>query len=213
MGALSEAEVVPEPPRWIEWGVAGQALGKGEPSGDRFSIREFAGGVLLGVVDGLGHGPEAAAAAAIAVDTLEHHPEEPVVPLVRRCHEALRGTRGVALSIASIDAVDHTMNWLAVGNVEAVLVRGGRGVASGSERILLRGGVIGYQLPLLRASITPVRAGDMLVFATDGIRSEFAQALNPLDQPLQAAERILAEYGKDSDDALVLVARYLGGSA
>jgi serine phosphatase RsbU (regulator of sigma subunit) len=213
MDALSRAEVVAQAPRWIEWGVAGKALGKDEPSGDQFSIRQFGGGVLLGVVDGLGHGLEAAAAAGIAVDTLEHHPEEPIVPLVRRCHEALRGTRGVAMSVASIDAVDGTMSWLAVGNVEGVLIRGEQEKVERSERILLRGGVIGYQLPSLRASITPVRAGDTLAFATDGIRSDFAEGLRPLGSPQGNAEEILAKYGKGSDDALVLVARYLGGRA
>jgi negative regulator of sigma-B (phosphoserine phosphatase) len=211
MGSLSGAEVAHKSPRWIEWGTAGRALDEGERSGDRFSIGQFPGGVLLGVVDGLGHGPEAADAAAIAVDTLERHPEEPVVPLVRRCHEALRGTRGVAMSVASIDAIDGTMSWVAVGNVDGVLVRGDPGTASRSERILLRGGVIGYQLPTLRPSISPVRPGDLLVFATDGIRSEFAEGLSPLAPPQRTAEWVLAHYGKDSDDALILVARYLGG--
>jgi negative regulator of sigma-B (phosphoserine phosphatase) len=213
MDALTGAEALAEVPQWVEWGVAGRALSGGEPSGDRHTIRQFVGGVLLGVVDGLGHGPEAADVAGIAVDTLEHYPEEPIVPLVRRCHEALRGTRGVAMSLASIDVVDGTMSWIAVGNVEAVLIRGEPEAVARSERIVLRGGVIGYQLPLLRASITAVQAGDTVVFATDGIRSDFADGLTPFGSPQLNAEEILAEYGKLSDDALVLVARYLGRGA
>jgi negative regulator of sigma-B (phosphoserine phosphatase) len=211
MGALSSAEAVADAHRWIEWATAGRALGEGEPSGDQYVVRQFAGGVLLGVLDGLGHGREAADAADAAVDTLEQHPEEPIVPLVRRCHEALRGSRGVAMSLASIDSVDHSMTWIAVGNVEGVLHRRDAGAVVRWERLLLRGGVIGYQLPSLRASLTSVRTGDMLVFATDGLRSDFAEAIDPLASPRRNAERLLAEYARGTDDALVLVARYLGG--
>jgi phosphoserine phosphatase RsbX len=211
MGALRSAEVVADAHRWIEWGTAGRALGEGEPSGDQHVVRQFAGGVLLGVVDGLGHGREAADAAGIAVETLERHADEPVVPLVRRCHDALRGSRGVAMSLASIDSVDNSMAWIAVGNVEGVLHRHDTGVVLRWERLLLRGGVIGYQLPALRASITSVRAGDMLVFATDGLRSDFAEAIDALASPGDNAERILAGFSKGTDDALVLVARYQGG--
>jgi negative regulator of sigma-B (phosphoserine phosphatase) len=211
MDALSAAEAVAGAQRWIEWGAAGRALSDGEPSGDQYAVRQFAGGVLLGVVDGLGHGPEAADAAGTAVDTLEQHPQDPIVPLVHRCHEALRGSRGVAMSLASIDSVDHSMTWIAVGNVEGVLYRRDAGEVVRWERLLLRGGVIGYQLPALRASITSVRTGDMLTFATDGLRSDFAEAVDLLASPAENAERILAEFSRGTDDALVLVARYLGG--
>jgi negative regulator of sigma-B (phosphoserine phosphatase) len=213
MGALRSAEAVADAHRWIEWGTAGRALGDGEPSGDNHVVRQFAGGVLLGVVDGLGHGREAAAAAGIAVETLERHAEEPVVPLVRRCHDALRGSRGVAMSLASIDSVDNSMTWIAVGNVEAVLLRRDAGAAVKWERLLLRGGVIGYQLPALRASLTSVRAGDMLILATDGLRSDFAEAIDAQASPGRNAESILGGFSKGTDDALVLVARYMGGRA
>jgi serine phosphatase RsbU (regulator of sigma subunit) len=35
--------------------------------------------------------------------------------------------------------------------------------------VLLRSGVVGYQLPTLRASTLPIAPGDLLIFATDGI--------------------------------------------
>jgi hypothetical protein len=54
----------------------------------------------------------------------------------------------------------------------------------------------------------PMKEGDTLIFVTDGIRSGFARGLSTGDPPQLMANRILAEYGKGSDDALVLVARY-----
>jgi hypothetical protein len=52
-------------------------------------VAPFDSGVLLGAVDGLGHGAEAAAAACAAVTLLEAHRSEPVVDLVLRCHAGL----------------------------------------------------------------------------------------------------------------------------
>jgi negative regulator of sigma-B (phosphoserine phosphatase) len=50
----------------------------------------------------------------------------------------------------------------------------------------------------------------VLVFATDGVRSDFS-TYSPLGRDVQdTADAMLARYGKQTDDALVLVARYLG---
>jgi hypothetical protein len=114
------------------------------------------------------------------------------------------------ISLAAFNAVDETMTWVGVGNVEGVLLRADPTVDPRYESLLLRNGVVGSRLPLLHASIVPVMRGDTLVFATDGIRSEFTQCLALGDGPQQLADRVLAKYAKGTDDALVLVARYVG---
>jgi negative regulator of sigma-B (phosphoserine phosphatase) len=171
-------------------------------------VKPFPDGVLVAVVDGLGHGPEAAAAAAQAVRTLESHPEQPVISLAKQCHEALRSTRGAVMSLASYSARESTMIWLGVGNVEGVLLRPDK-KHDRHESLLLRGGVLGTQLPTLTAAVIPVRWGDILILATDGIRSEFARDVIVTDPVQTIADRILAEHIKGTDDALVLVLRYL----
>jgi phosphoserine phosphatase RsbX len=50
------------------------------------------------------------------------------------------------------------------------------------------------------------------VLATDGIRSRFADAIDAREPPRRIAARVLAEHARDSDDALVLVARYTGAA-
>ena len=37
----------------------------------------------------------------------------------------------------------------------------------------MRGGVVGYELPIVQASVTAIAPGDVLIFATDGIRPSF----------------------------------------
>ena len=166
--------------------------------------------MLVAALDGIGHGDEAASAANGARAILEAHAGEPVIALIKRCHEGLRATRGVAMSIASFDGPHSLITWLGVGNVQGVLLRRGSKPAAAEESLLLRGGVVGVQLPSLQAAVLPISIGDTLVFATDGISVDFSRRLARNYPPQPAAESILAQHGKATDDALVLVARYVG---
>jgi hypothetical protein len=191
--------------RLIAWAVASRPFPGESRSGDLHLVEPFSGGVLLAAVDGLGHGPEAGDAAAATTAILASHAGEPIAPLVQRCHQALMATRGVAMSLASVSAKDHTMSWLGVGNVEALLLR-----ASGKhrpQRLLLRGGVVGFRLPRLLAATVHVEESDVLVFATDGVTSGFWEAVRMTEPPGQIADGILARFARDTDDALALVAR------
>lgn len=189
----------------IERGIATMPLRGQAVSGDGYTIKPFSNGILMAVVDGLGHGYEAAAASDIVIATLNTYAHEPIIPLVRRCHEALKGTRGVVMSIASFNLLDKTMAWLGVGNIEGMLLRAN----SKRESLLLRGGVLGYQLPTLKESVIPVMQGDTLIFVTDGIRSDFEKGLKLNDKPQQIADSILSQFARGTDDALVLVVRYI----
>jgi len=75
-----------------------------------------------------------------------------------------------------------------------------------------RGGVVGYVLPALRPGRVRLQRDDVLVLATDGVRPVFGGWPSPSEAPAAVAERILDAQARESDDALVLVARYRGGS-
>lgn len=197
----------------IDWGVASVALPGEAESGDLHLVRPVAGGVLVAVVDGLGHGAEAATAARLAVATLGSHAHESPLSLFEHCHRALKGTRGVVMSLASFGRRDASIAWLGVGNVDGVLMRvivadGARARSS----LVTRGGIVGSELPRLQPEVLPLAAGDTLIFATDGIREGFVEGLPTDATPQQQADYILARHRKGTDDALVLVARYRGHS-
>src|SRR2546427_7621110 len=84
----------------IEWGVATLALPGEAQSGDLHLVKPVGTAVLVAVVDGLGHGAQAATAAQAAVAALERHATESPVPLIQRCHPALQGTRRAVMSLA-----------------------------------------------------------------------------------------------------------------
>ncbi|MBI4459402.1 MAG: SpoIIE family protein phosphatase [Acidobacteria bacterium] len=180
-------------------------------SGDRYVVVPTKTGMLIAVIDGVGHGAEAAEAAKMAAGVVERHAaEDSIIALVKRCDEAMRATRGAVMSLASFNAEDHTVTWLSVGNVEGVLLRADSQAIPQRESVVMRGGVVGFRLPTLQAVVMPVYPGDVLIFATDGIASGFDLDISP-SAPLQdIADNICSQHTKGSDDALVLVARYFG---
>jgi hypothetical protein len=157
-----------------------------------------------------------------------------MVALLSRCHEALAGTRGVVMTLTSVRAAENQLTWLGVGNIEAALLRAGRPSPASSECVLLRGtpaagtppelasgradwvllrgGIVGYRIPALRPITRALSPGDLLIFATDGIRSGFVEGTERSASPQALADQILERHFKGNDDALVLVVRYVGSN-
>lgn len=191
----------------VEYGVAKYVLpGQGE-SGDHHLVWCNRNGILIAAIDGIGHGAEAASVSKTAAALIRGSADEPIISLVERCHEKLRSTRGVVLSLAFVDPEHGMMTWLGVGNVQGVLMRSDARNGNAQELLLLRAGVVGAQLPALQATVLPIGKGDTLFFATDGIRSGFPATLSARENPQRAADRILEQYRSGNDDALVLVTR------
>lgn len=193
----------------LDWAFAARRLAGEAVSGDLHVVRMFEGGALAAAIDGLGHGVEAAEAARTAAEVLSRCPDRPVTDLIQLCHQALKPTRGVAMSLASFDFRRDVMSWVGVGDVEGML----SSVAGARQGLVLRNGVVGYQLSSLRITELSVARGDTLIFATDGVRREFTGAVANRRPPQEIADEIFARHGKVTDDVLVLVVRYLGGAS
>jgi negative regulator of sigma-B (phosphoserine phosphatase) len=167
--------------------------------------------MLLAVVDGLGHGPEAAAASRLAARVLISDASLEPAELMQRCHQALRGSRGAAMLIVSLLFAPSRFSWAGVGNVEGFRVRRTSGVGNGREALISAGGVVGYLLPTQRRRDASLEPGDLFVLASDGISPGFMEALTSTGEADDIAQAILAAHARPTDDALVLVARYDGG--
>ena len=196
--------------RTIEWGVATRCRSGEATSGDVAVVHLLPEGVLIAGIDGVGHGSEAARAARRAAAVMRESGGEDLVCLVERCHSALRGTRGAALSVAFVSATESRMTWLGVGNVEGRVLSGDPAETRPKGSLALGRGVPGHELPTVRAATLAVVPGDVLVLATDGVDAGFADSLELSGTSQAISDRILADHGKRSDDALVVVVRYLG---
>jgi len=114
---------IPKERTLIDWSVAAQPISGETVSGDLHLVIPFDDRVLVAVIDGVGHGAEAAAAARAAADILLNYAGESTSSLIQRCHQALLLTRGVVLTVAKLNPAENTMTWLGVGNVEGRLLR------------------------------------------------------------------------------------------
>src|SRR5260221_8742093 len=170
-------------PSTIEWGVASRALAGQPSSGDLNVVKSFPNGVLVAALDGIGHGEEAASAALVAKTILEAHPEESVIELIGRCHEGLRATRGVAMSVASFNLSEALITWVGVGNVEAVLLRPGLAGAPAEESLLLRAAGGGAHVPSPPADVFPLSVGHPLILSTHALRIGLTPQLPPHHPP------------------------------
>jgi len=197
----------------VEWGLAAERMPGETALGDQATVIALPRRALIGVVDGAGHGRDAEQAANIAVNVIEHFPERTVTELMALCHDALRSTRGVVMSLASIDAATSTMTWVGVGDVETIVTHELPGAGFKPVPMIPQAGILGYRLPKLQPRTVQLTPGVTAVFATDGVDIGFMHNLRPVGAPDRVAERILTAHGKGNDDALVLVARYTGSGA
>jgi phosphoserine phosphatase RsbX len=177
-------------------------------SGDLCLIKRVGKGTLIAVVDGLGHGQEAASAAHAAVGALDRYSRESLIDLVRRCHEALVGLRGVVLGIAYLDPQAATMTWLGVGNVGGVLLRSDLGNRPSRITLVPNAGFIGAEQAHPTTRSVPLALGDTVILYSDGIKDGFAESLVLSNTPQEIADFVITRQVKGNDDALVLVARY-----
>ena len=178
--------------------------------GDSYLVTARSHGALLAVIDGIGHGPEAAAAAERAVGVMRIASDDDIPSLISRCDLALKQTRGAVASLATMDFETSRLAWAGIGNVEGIVLRQSTEGMPAHERLALQPGVLGDHARQPRVQSIQMLPGDVLVFVTDGIVSSFADDLEPLltSSPERIARKILEECWRGSDDALVLVARY-----
>lgn len=197
------------PRQWpgiARWGGVNVPLGGSGVSGDGWAVT--AGGWLTAlVVDGLGHGPAAGAAAAAALAVLNGHAPADPGTLVQRAHEAMRGTRGGVLGTAVIDPERGELTFAGVGNIAGRVLAG-----RGSRSLVSREGTLGTHPPLPSPHVTalPWAAGSVLILASDGIRSHWDPSAYPglADRdPSVMAAVIYRDHERGTDDATVLVVR------
>lgn len=189
---------------WLEFGAATRAYRRQPENGDAFFIRQWDGGALAGVIDGLGHGPLAQRAAQSARQYLEQHFDQSLEHLFRGVGRACSATRGVVMALARFDAARQTVAIASIGNIEARLIGGA------NRNIAVRRGIVGLNAPNPVVVEHPWTPECVLVMHSDGLRThweweEFRDITS--GAPGLIAQRLLITLGKIDDDATALVAR------
>ncbi|MDQ7999358.1 MAG: SpoIIE family protein phosphatase [Pseudomonadota bacterium] len=180
---------------------------KGETvCGDGWLVGRDGARAVAFVADGLGHGPDAAAASQKAVGEFAAHPFEQAQRVLGQVHEALRATRGAAVMAVWLGR--NEAHYAGAGNVVARLISGT------CDRSLVTGhGTLGLQVRRLEAATTSLPAHAMTIVHSDGIQSRWAaQALVPMmtKDPVLMAARLYADHSRRRDDVCIVVLRSQG---
>lgn len=196
----------------MKWAYRSKSVDNDQDCGDKCIVTEVPDGVLIAVIDGVGHGAKASMASEQAISVIEANKNDSIASIVELCHDELGQTRGAVLSIAVVKD-EGVMHWVGVGNVEGRLIRkeGLKSTATGYGSLLLRTGTLGRgSLPTLVPLSLPLTRYDTLVLVTDGIDTDFEDAIRLEQDPDRIAQNIMTNYRKSDDDALVFVGKYLG---
>ena len=187
----------------MRFGVARKSFHNNPWCGDDAFTHEDNGRVIMAVVDGLGHSQRAARAARLAVARLGECTDLSLKRMLRSMERALKDTVGGALGIAVIHKERAILETCGIGNIELQLATQAR-----LFRFVGEPGTAGVGQNPFKPVSFPYQPGDVVVMYSDGIRSAFSardliHILHP--DPHRIAQRILNEYARPSDDALVLV--------
>jgi hypothetical protein len=171
--------------------------------GDGWQVAVHGGVARIVVADGLGHGPDAAAASREALLAFDEEPSQAPARLLETMHQRLRTTRGAAVSIFHADAAAGTVRTAGAGNVMARLVSG-----VSDKSLIGQHGTVGLQVRQLQEVAVPWPPHALLVVHTDGVESRWQpQLLVPAlgHDPAIAAALLLRDHCRGRDDATVVV--------
>jgi anti-sigma regulatory factor (Ser/Thr protein kinase) len=177
-----------------------------EACGDAWSCRWADGAIWVASVDGLGHGPQAATAAAQAIRVF-HEGDSGRTPydVLRDVHKALKATRGAVMAVAAIRPALGTMEFAGVGNISAVLVQDHE-----QRRLASMDGTLGYSVRAIREQSYSWTPSSMLVLATDGLSTRWnlgEQAALTARHPSLIAAVLHRDYARGLDDASIVVVK------
>lgn len=171
-------------------------------SGDAWDLHAEGDAATLIVCDGLGHGPEAAAASRAVIDAFRARPDDPPGAILERAGHAARPTRGAAATVVRLDLAARQAIVAAVGNVTPWLA------GDPQRQLVTQHGTLGHAMPRIREERYPFPPGAALVVASDGLKSRLELAPELLaHDPAVAAATLWRDHHRGRDDATVVVLR------
>ena len=174
-------------------------------SGDSWAGRRRGSRATLVVADGLGHGPEAAAAADAAIEMFQREGALGAKDLVERCHLALRSTRGAALAVVEVDAEARSVVFCGAGNISARILSGVE-----DRSLMSQHGTVGLQIRSIQEHRYALPPHALVVVHSDGILTRWDLKDTPellSCDPTIVAAHLIRNKLRGRDDASVVVLR------
>lgn len=179
--------------------------------GDDWSLLADKGVHTLLVVDGLGHGPDAAHAAHEAKRALYQQPAAAApAQILQAIHGALRSTRGAAASVAVLRPAQERVDFAGIGNVVGMVRHENK-----NRTLVSLNGILGHQVRKFQEFSAPFPTGAMFIMHSDGLATHWDLAHYPgLEgrHPGLIAGVLYRDHRRERDDATVVVLRGASGT-
>lgn len=194
------------PPKAVLALGALRAASKGESiCGDDWFVSSTEGVHTVLVVDGLGHGADAAQAAAAAVDVARLNPRLGAADLMTQIHDALRPTRGAAGAVAVLNRRLGVCTYCGVGNISGSLHTGDK-----SRSMVSHNGILGHHVRRIAEFSYPLADGALCIVHSDGLTTRWnLEAYPGLTQrhPALVAAALYRDFKRMRDDVTVVALR------
>lgn len=157
------------------------------------------------VVDGLGHGVEAARGSRKALEIFRRAPELAPERQVEEIHRGVAEAkvRGSALAVAQVSADGGELSYCGCGNIHGQILAPGE-----SHSLLSLPGIVGQRIRTLKPQRYPLPRGARLAMASDGLRRPWSLR-SPTGilghQASLLAAILYRDHWRGNDDATVVV--------
>lgn len=201
-GTVVVAQIREEDSAPVEAGAVLKPIRGEDVAGDLWDVREFERGPVVILADGLGHGVMAARAAAEAIAAFRRSSEFAPASILNQVHTSLRGTRGAAVAVASVDRSQRTVRYAGIGNISGVIVRPGKPLMMVSHN-----GTAGFGTARLQEFSYPLSEGAVIVMHSDGLATSWNLESHPAvrrHHPSIVAGVLYREAARNRDDACVV---------
>jgi anti-sigma regulatory factor (Ser/Thr protein kinase) len=173
--------------------------------GDAWTIRHDRDGIVLLVVDGLGHGVHAFEAATAVLQAFRARTYPGNTEALQAMHAAVRHTRGAAAAIADVRQDATVLRYAGLGNISMTVVTDGA-----ARHGVSHNGTLGHDVRVIREYTYPWVRGATIVMHSDGLKSHWNLDAYPglrRCHPTTIAAVIYRDHNRGRDDVTIVVAR------
>jgi len=195
-------------PSWHGLAASGMSTPKPgqEACGDAWAETWRDGVLWLTVVDGLGHGPQAAFASEQAIRVFHAAPDNATPEtILSQAHSALKSTRGAVMAVAAIRPAEGRVDFAGIGNIAAVVI-----CREEAKRLASMDGTVGYSIRQIRGQSQAWTSECALIMNSDGLSSRWNLVEHPgllSRHPSLIAAVLHRDFGRQNDDTTVVVAK------
>lgn len=189
-------------------GVVCLPLVPDEPCGDGWYVIRDPGRTTILVVDGLGHGPEAAKVQLEAIRIFRKDPNGDPAEIIRTLHAGLRSTRGGVAAAAVIDEDRGRVTYAGAGNILGQIITG-----SETVKMVSLNGTLGNDIRKIQDFSYSWETGALLVMYSDGLSMQWDLENYPglrQKDPALIAGVLYRDHTRGTDDVTVLIVKPCG---